>query len=128
MRARRIRTNTNDLVQQFESFGSFSAIREFVDTQTALKISSYDNKGTVMSVSTDNGTVQAYKGDYVIKTPNGSLFVMKEGVFNALYEQTTSMLEIEEIKAERQRVCKMILDTMRDKGVTTFLKLEDMIR
>ena len=128
MRAKHKKDKQINECRVYEDFGQFTADRNFVDRKIGLSLSSFDNKGIVMEIETPCGRLRACKGDVVIKYPNGSLTVLKRGLFDDLYVESTAELDIQEEIETRQRICQMLLDTMKSKGISTFNKLEQLIK
>ena len=126
MKVRR-KQDSIDEYRVFEDFGQFTSDRNFIAGQVALKVSSYDNKGKTMEVDTPCGRIRAEKGDVVVKYPNSVLTVMKPAMFDALYDVDGSA-NVGLDEAMMKRACVMVLDRLKEKKITNFLKAEQFIR
>lgn len=112
----------------FNGMKDFNENRAFLSNQIRLKCYSFDNKGKILGIQTECGTITAGIGDVVLKTPNGVLSVMKQGHFRLLYEESTRDKDIDREKETRARICRVLLEYFKAKGIKSMAKVEQTLK
>lgn len=74
------------IVKAWEFDGSWESVRELVENESNVVWSARGN-GSYVSIKTLEGTMEATKGDWIIRGTAGELYPCKPDIFMSIYER-----------------------------------------